>query len=140
MICLFNVDRKYYLKLSEKTGFHKDVIEKVHRLTKILEYINNNVFLKDRLVLKGGTALNLTVFNLPRLSVDIDLDFHSYNSRESVLEERIKVKELLIAYLEREGYIISQKSKNHFALESIVASYRNNAGNNDNIKMRSTIP
>jgi len=26
-------------------------------------------------VLKGGTAINLTVFQLPRLSVDIDLDF-----------------------------------------------------------------
>ncbi|WP_337390356.1 nucleotidyl transferase AbiEii/AbiGii toxin family protein [Segatella sp.] len=26
------------------------------------------------LVQKGGTAINLTVFQLPRLSVDIDLD------------------------------------------------------------------
>ncbi len=31
--------------------------------------------------MKGGTALNLTVFNLPRLSVDVDFDFHSYDSR-----------------------------------------------------------
>jgi predicted nucleotidyltransferase component of viral defense system len=132
---LFRADRKYYLKLSEKTGFHKDVIEKVHRLTAILEYINSNAFLRDRLVLKGGTALNLTIFNLPRLSVDIDLDFHSYASREKVLEERVKVKELLHAYLEREGYNISKKSKDHFALESIVAGYQNNAGNYDNIKI-----
>ncbi len=135
MIYLFNAGRKYYLKLSEKTGFHKDVIEKVHRLTAILEYINSNVFLRERLVLKGGTSLNLTVFSLPRLSVDIDLDFHSYDSRETVLEERIKVKKLLHAYLEREGYNISQKSKDYFALESIVAGFQNNAGNHDNIKI-----
>ncbi|HZJ76744.1 MAG TPA: hypothetical protein VFC70_03440 [Oscillospiraceae bacterium] len=27
---MFEMDRKYYLDLSEKTGFHKDTIEKVH--------------------------------------------------------------------------------------------------------------
>jgi predicted nucleotidyltransferase component of viral defense system len=129
---LFNPDRNYYLKISENTGFHKDVIEKVHRLIVILEYINNNAFLRDRLVLKGGTALNLTV---PRLSVDIDLDFHSYDSREIVLQERGRVRDLLYGYLEREGYRISQKSKDYFALESIVAVYQNNAGNPDNIKI-----
>lgn len=31
--------------------------------------------MKEHLLLKGGTAINLTIFNLPRLSVDIDLDF-----------------------------------------------------------------
>ncbi|MEW6622134.1 MAG: nucleotidyl transferase AbiEii/AbiGii toxin family protein [Bacillota bacterium] len=76
---MFNESRKYYLRLSEKTGFHKDIIEKAHRLMFILEYINGNAFLRDRLVLKGGTALNLTVFNLPRLSVDLDFDFHYGN-------------------------------------------------------------
>ena len=132
---MFNSDRKYYLKISENTGFHKDVIEKVHRLIVILEYINSNAFLRDRLVLKGGTALNLTEFNLPRLSVDIDLDFHSYESRESVLEDRGRVRDLLYRYLGREGYRLSKKSKDYYALESIVAVYENNAGNSDNIKI-----
>jgi predicted nucleotidyltransferase component of viral defense system len=135
MIFLFKSDKRYYLELSEKTGFHKDVIEKVHRLILILEFINSNAFLRERLVLKGGTALNLTVFALPRLSVDIDLDFHSYDDREKVLEERFRVKELLHGYLEREGYYISQKSKDYFALESIVARFQNNAGNYDNVKI-----
>lgn len=132
---LFKAERRYYLKLAEKTGFHKDVIEKVHRLTVILEFINNNAFLKERLVLKGGTALNLTIFNLPRLSVDIDLDFHSYDDRDTVLKEREEVKKIFHTYLSREGYHISQKSKVYFALESIVAGYLNNAGNYDNLKI-----
>lgn len=132
---MFKSDKRYYLELSEKTGFHKDVIEKVHRLILILEFINSNAFLRERLVLKGGTALNLTVFALPRLSVDIDLDFHSYDNREKVLEERLRVKELLHGYLEREGYNISQKSKDYFALESIVARFQNSAGNYDNVKI-----
>jgi predicted nucleotidyltransferase component of viral defense system len=90
MIFLYKNDYNYYSKLSKATGFHKDVIEKVHRLIKILIFINNNAFLKDRLVLKGGTALNLVIFKLPRLSVDIDLDFHSYQDKEKVMKERKK--------------------------------------------------
>jgi len=132
---LFNFDRKFYIGLSDATGFHKDIIEKVHRLTIILEFINGNSFLRERLVLKGGTALNLTMFNLPRLSVDIDMDFHSSADRNIVMEERKVVGKVLIEYLEREGYKISPKSKEHASLDSLVAGYINNAGNNDNIKI-----
>lgn len=132
---MFNFDRKFYIGLSDATGFHKDVIEKVHRLIMVLEFINSNSFLKERLVLKGGTALNLTIFNLPRLSVGIDMDFHSHADRNTVLEERKVVGGILVEYLEREGYRISPKSKGHASLDSLVAGYVNNAGNNDNIKI-----
>ena len=36
------------------------------------------------LLLKGGTAINLTVFDLPRLSVDIDMDFVPNLPREDI--------------------------------------------------------
>ncbi|WP_367607008.1 nucleotidyl transferase AbiEii/AbiGii toxin family protein [Legionella sp. W05-934-2] len=46
-------------------------------------------FLKERMVLKGGTALNLFCFEqLPRLSVDIDLNYIGALSREKMLEEK----------------------------------------------------
>ncbi len=106
---LFKDNRRFFQGLSEKTGFHKDIIEKVHRLVNMLDYINSNTFLQERLTLKGGTALNLTVFNLPRLSVDLDFDYHSYEQRATVLEERKKVQDILYAYLRREGYRISHK-------------------------------
>jgi len=41
--------------------------------------------LTDCLALKGGTAINLTIFDLPRLSVDIDLDFSQMLSRQEML-------------------------------------------------------
>ena len=132
---MFNFDRKYYINLSAATGFHKDVIEKVHRLIIILEFINGNSFLRERLVLKGGTALNLTILNLPRLSVDIDMDFHSNADRNTVIGEREIVEKIIAEYLQREGYRISPKSKEHVSLDSLVAGYVNNAGNNDNIKI-----
>ncbi len=42
----------------------------------ILEFLNTHEYMCEHLLLKGGTAINLTIFNLPRLSVDIDLDFY----------------------------------------------------------------
>ena len=41
-----------------------------------------------RLVLKGGTALNLFLFDLPRLSVDIDVNYIGSADRDVMLEER----------------------------------------------------
>ena len=56
-------------------NFIRDTIEKVMRLADILVFINEDPITQGKFALKGGTAINLTVFDLPRLSVDIDLDF-----------------------------------------------------------------
>lgn len=61
--------------IAKEQGFIRDNLEKVIRLVAILNYFHKSKLLSQTLVLKGGTAINLTVFELPRLSVDIDLDF-----------------------------------------------------------------
>jgi len=61
--------------LASKSGFIRDNLEKVLRLCEILQFITANPLTAGTLALKGGTAINLVVFDLPRLSVDIDLDF-----------------------------------------------------------------
>ena len=76
------IDKKWLSKVAAQEGFVRDTLEKVCRLTKILQFINSNPLMKDCLALKGGTAINLTVFNLPRLSVDIDLDYSKETDRE----------------------------------------------------------
>lgn len=73
----------YLGKKAEELGFVRDTLEKVTRLADVLEYLNTNPILKESLALKGGTAINLTIFNLPRLSVDIDMDYLISNNRES---------------------------------------------------------
>ena len=59
-------------------GFLTAPFEKMTRLTEILRFLNDTDELRESLAIKGGTAINLTMFNLPRLSVDIDLDFFSF--------------------------------------------------------------
>lgn len=62
-------------QIAKQYGFVRDTFEKVLRLKEILTYLNTNEYLHEHLALKGGTAINMTIFNLPRLSVDLDLDF-----------------------------------------------------------------
>ena len=53
-------------RMAMESGFVRDTFEKVHRLKEILKFLNEDDFLKEHLILKGGTAINLTVFDLPR--------------------------------------------------------------------------
>jgi hypothetical protein len=85
---LFRYEKRIIGKEAEESGFIRDTLEKVYRLVDILEYINQNSLLKNTLALKGGTAINLLVFNLPRLSIDIDLDYCKEVSRDEMLQER----------------------------------------------------
>lgn len=122
-------------KQARELGFIRDTVEKVFRLSEILKYINNDPLLRESLALKGGTAINMTIFNLPRLSVDIDLDYTYNNSREEMFEERRKISDSICKYMIMGGYEKSPKSKFFHSLDSFVFSYTNTAGIKDNIKM-----
>jgi predicted nucleotidyltransferase component of viral defense system len=74
------------------TGFGAEPLEKVFRLMALLDALNSHPFLKTRTALKGGTALNLFHFDVPRLSVDIDLYYigaADRNDARRTLEARI---------------------------------------------------
>mgnify|MGYP000896496573 CR=1 FL=1 len=88
------------------TGFRADVLEKVARLTGLLSAIREHPHLKGRLVLKGGTALNLFVFDVPRLSVDIDLNYIGATEKGDMEADRLRVEEALQAVFSREDFTI----------------------------------
>lgn len=121
--------------IAKEQGFIRDNLEKVMRLVEILNYFHDSPLLSKSLALKGGTAINFTVFQLPRLSVDIDLDFTADCSREMMLSIRQEVNAEILRYMESEGYHIASGSKNPHTLDSWVFHYTNAAGNNDGIKI-----
>ena len=98
-------------KKAREHGFVRDAFEKMSMLTEILQYLNSEPELCLSLALKGGTAINLTMFNLPRLSVDIDLDFSESLSREEMAVKRRQISEHLKRFMASEGYILQDKSK-----------------------------
>ena len=128
--------RDYIESISNETGFIQSTLEKVERLIRILEWMNFDEKLNKLLALKGGTAINTAVFNFPRLSVDIDLDLTKNLSKEEMIKERGNIHNLLVNYLNTNNYKINmEKSKNVYALDSIVAEYVDIKGNTDNIKI-----
>jgi hypothetical protein len=98
---------------AEATGFRPDVLEKVARLLGLLDAARSHPFLKGKLVLKGGTALNLFVFDVPRLSVDIDLNYVGAEDREAMLAERPGVEQALQAVFLREGFAVRRMPEEH---------------------------
>lgn len=116
-------------------GFNRDTFEKVLRLRSILEFLNTQKYMCEHLLLKGGTAINLTVFNLPRLSVDIDLDFIPNLTREETANERERLTEILKGYMSEQGYSLSDASRFSHSLDAFHYNYVNAAGNRDMIKI-----
>lgn len=101
------------LPIAEATGFRADVVEKVLHLLNLLNMLNSHPFLKGKLALKGGSALNLFVFNIPRLSVDIDLNYIGAVEREKMLADRPKVNQAINAVLSREGFTVKRVPIEH---------------------------
>lgn len=128
-------DRFQLEKLSQQTGFVRDNFEKVYRLTEILSFLNQDERLGEKLALKGGTAINLTIFDMPRLSVDIDLDYDRRCTREEMLEERPLITDTIQRYISLNGYALHPGTKNPHSLDSWVYMYTNAGGNRDNIKI-----
>ena len=121
--------------MSSETGFIRDNLEKVFRLCDILQWINSHPSTSGSLTLKGGTAINLLIFNLPRLSVDIDFDFCRMCSRDEMMNARTMINEYLLNYMFAQGYSLSPNTKNPHSLDSWVFYFQNTGGNKDNIKI-----
>jgi hypothetical protein len=69
------VDPDLVEQIRANTLFLPEVVEQVLNLKLLLKKISEDPELSQHYVLIGGTAINLFDKNLPRLSVDLDLDF-----------------------------------------------------------------
>jgi predicted nucleotidyltransferase component of viral defense system len=100
-------------EVTRQTGFNVATVEKVIHLMNLLEAIEGHPLLRGRFALKGGTALNLFVFSLPRLSVDIDLNLVQPLSRDELGANRPKLEQSFEAVFRREGFNIRKSPTEH---------------------------
>ena len=98
---------------AETTQFRPEVLEKVAHLLGLLDGLIAHPLLRGKLALKGGTALNLFLFDVPRLSVDIDLNYVGAASREAMLEERPRIEEAMRAVFRREDFDVGEAPDEH---------------------------
>ena len=119
--------------LEGKTGFLKARLEKVCRLLEILKEISLHPLLSKVLALKGGTAINLFLFDCPRLSIDLDFNFIGADSKDETDKARKEVEAAL-------GNIFrffrsSAESKSNEGIDQYYVSYETLFKGTDRIKV-----
>ena len=128
------ISRERLFAEAEATGFRAEVLEKVIHLLGLLEGFRSHPFLKERLPLKGGTALNLFLFDLPRLSIDIDLNYIGATELETMLAERPKVEQAIQDVSSREGFAIRRMPTEHAGGEWLL-QYGSGLGQSGNLEV-----
>ncbi len=121
-------------RCAAQTGFRSESVEKVLRLLQLLRALQGHSFLRGRLALKGGTALNLFQSDVPRLSVDIDLNYIGQSDRDSMLADRPPMEQALQAVFSREGLAVKRVPSDH-AGGKWRLSYTNAAGVSDKLEV-----
>jgi predicted nucleotidyltransferase component of viral defense system len=107
------LSREQLQRAAADGGFQVESYEKVHVLVRLLEAIRTHPFLGPRMALKGGTALNLFVLSLPRLSIDIDLNYVGASDRETMLAERRRVEQAIQQVAGRMGLAVKRAPNEH---------------------------
>ncbi len=100
-------------EIADTSGFNAEIVEKVIHLLNLLNLINNDSYLEGRLALKGGTALNLFLFKIPRLSIDIDLNYIGSPEVNIMQAERTQVEKRLIDICKQEGFAVKRAPTEH---------------------------
>lgn len=62
---MMQLDRLTLGRIAKKLGFVRDTLEKVCRLADVLKLMESDELFAKGIALKGGTAINLTIFDLP---------------------------------------------------------------------------
>lgn len=114
-------------------GFAPQTVDKVERLLDLLDELGEHPSLKGKLALHGGTAINLFMLDVPRLSVDIDLSYIGALDREAMLADRPVVERSIAEVARAQGYSVSGGEGSH-AGRTFVLGYSSSWGS-DHVKI-----
>lgn len=109
------------------SGFQPRTLDKVERLLDLLDEIQRHPDLKGKLAMHGGTAINLFMLGVPRLSVDIDISYIGALSRDEMQLERPLIERAIEEVGRSQGYSVSGAAGGH-AGRTFVLQYRGSWG------------
>jgi len=107
------ITRRQVETVSAKCRFRPEPVEKVLRLMEILRRLDSHELSSGSWLLKGGTALNLFYLDLPRLSIDVDLNFIGAESLEALEGARENFERALVSCCERAGCAVRRAPTEH---------------------------
>jgi predicted nucleotidyltransferase component of viral defense system len=128
------ISKKAVEEIAKERKFNARTIEKVLRLMAVLNEIADIDALKSKLVLKGGTALNLFLLDLPRLSVDIDLNYIGALNVEEMKLEKVEIEKILKKICARLGMNMQTGPTEHAGGKWVV-QYQSVVGGSDTIQI-----
>jgi predicted nucleotidyltransferase component of viral defense system len=129
--------RQYDLdELGRKHGFNVREMEKVCRISDLLEDLSSVKFLRDRLCVYGGTAFTfIYAEEILRLSVDLDLNYRHLDKRDWGVV-RDEIDERLKGLLYRQGYDRADIAISpSYPLTRFTVHYINTLGIRDNFRI-----
>ena len=103
------MSRETLSRLSGQTGYRQEIIEKVSLLLSWLDRASSIDRLKGSFALKGGTAINLFFLEIPRLSVDIDINYIGSPTREELDRDRNGFENIIESVCHEESLSIRNK-------------------------------
>lgn len=128
------LDRDELTRLAAEHGFQVAALEKVIRLGDLLAEFSRNPLLRDALLLKGGTALNLCFGPPRRLSVDLDFNYARVEGREQMLADRPQVEHAIRRIADTRAYQV-QVSRDEHAGRKLFLGYQAATGTADRIEV-----
>jgi len=113
---------EHELRLEAKSrGYRPEMIEKVYHLLDLLEEFMAVPYLADRLVLKGGTAINLFCTDqFPRLSIDLDFNYIGAVDRVVMQQEKPQLEAILLDICKRRQYELHRNPRNHAGGKTVL--------------------
>lgn len=114
-------------------SFPPEGVDKVERLLDVLEEMTAHPSLKRQFAMYGGTAINLFMLDIPRLSVDIDVTYIGSSEKEIMLAARPELERAIEDVAHALGYSIDAGKAEH-AGRTFFLGYRGSHGP-DNVKI-----
>jgi len=128
------LDRDELTRLAAEHGFQVAALEKVIRLGDLLAEFSRNPLLRDALLLKGGTALNLCFGPPRRLSVDLDFNYVRAEGRDQMLADRPELERAIRRIAETRAYQVQASADEH-AGRKLFLGYQAASGTPDRIEV-----
>ncbi len=100
-------------RLAAEGGYREEIVEKVLYLQAILRQLARHPDLESAWALKGGTALNLFFLDVPRLSVDIDINYVGRGELDAMQAARPAFEAAVAACCEREDCTVRRMPAEH---------------------------
>lgn len=129
------ISKSDLINQANQIGFRPEYYEKVMLLLILLDQFTMSSFLKERIALKGGTALNLFHFShLPRLSIDIDLNYIGSSDVSIMLNDKALLNNLIVSICRQHGLELYRNPNSH-AGKKMIFRYPSALGHTGNLEI-----